>query len=299
MSINDTHQDGATRPFVLVKDMNATEILRQHDSEVRSMKAQSKSMKEIAAYFGISNPESVRTYCSRNKIRLEGGRGDINRNDEEKAAERIREESDGLLEYVSGYMTKDSQINVRCNICGGTFSRSFHHLTTHKPVCCPICTVRERERVRAERETEAALKRAERKAQRARKAEEAEARKAEREHKCPVCGTLTLRPKYCSEECARRAANKVKDQRRRIKIAAAMVDKDITVEGLFKRDKGVCYLCGCKCDYEDFTVVNGNVIAGDWYPSIDHIVPLSKGGAHSWKNVKLAHRRCNYLKSDK
>jgi 5-methylcytosine-specific restriction endonuclease McrA len=27
--------------------------------------------------------------------------------------------------------------------------------------------------------------------------------------------------------------------------------------------------------------------------SMDHLVPLSKGGDHSWANVALAHRSCN------
>ena len=31
---------------------------------------------------------------------------------------------------------------------------------------------------------------------------------------------------------------------------------------------------------------------------LHHVVPLAKGGEHSWGNVALAHRRCNYLKSD-
>lgn len=35
---------------------------------------------------------------------------------------------------------------------------------------------------------------------------------------------------------------------------------------------------------------------GDNYPSVDHIVPLAKGGLHSWDNVQLAHFKCNTLK---
>ncbi|MFC9724785.1 HNH endonuclease [Bacillus cereus] len=36
----------------------------------------------------------------------------------------------------------------------------------------------------------------------------------------------------------------------------------------------------------------------DYYPSIEHIIPVSKGGTHTWDNVKLDHRKCNYLKSN-
>ena len=33
--------------------------------------------------------------------------------------------------------------------------------------------------------------------------------------------------------------------------------------------------------------------------SKDHIIPLAKGGEHSWDNIQLAHRICNSLKADK
>lgn len=97
----------------------------------------------------------------------------------------------------------------------------------------------------------------------------------------------------------KRANNATKEARRREKIQSALVDKDITVMGLFKRDAGVCYLCGRRCNAEDYVMNGETFIAGDWYPSIDHVIPLAKGGKHSWDNVRLAHRRCNSLKSDK
>lgn len=78
-----------------------------------------------------------------------------------------------------------------------------------------------------------------------------------------------------------------------------MVDKDITLQGLFKRDQGVCHICGLRCLWDDYITRDGVVICGEWYPSIDHVIPLAKGGYHSWENVKLAHRRCNTIKSDK
>ena len=42
----------------------------------------------------------------------------------------------------------------------------------------------------------------------------------------------------------------------------------------------------------------GHFIAGGRYPSIDHASPVAKGGAHTWDNVRLAHRDCNSVKSD-
>jgi hypothetical protein len=34
-------------------------------------------------------------------------------------------------------------------------------------------------------------------------------------------------------------------------------------------------------------------------PELDHVVPLSRGGAHAKENVRLAHRKCNNLKGDR
>jgi 5-methylcytosine-specific restriction endonuclease McrA len=33
--------------------------------------------------------------------------------------------------------------------------------------------------------------------------------------------------------------------------------------------------------------------------SIDHIIPLSKGGAHELHNVHIAHRTCNHSKGNR
>lgn len=77
-----------------------------------------------------------------------------------------------------------------------------------------------------------------------------------------------------------------------------MVDRDITLDKVFKKNKGRCHICGKECDINDYIVKDGAFIAGNYYPSIDHVIPLAKGGQHSWDNVKLAHRICNSLKKD-
>lgn len=79
-----------------------------------------------------------------------------------------------------------------------------------------------------------------------------------------------------------------------------LVDKNITIKALYKRDSGICYLCGGMCDWSDRRPRrDGGVSCGGNYPSIDHIIPLSKNGLHSWGNVKLAHLGCNMKKSNK
>ena len=62
-------------------------------------------------------------------------------------------------------------------------------------------------------------------------------------------------------------------------------DADITREGLMWRDKGICGIC------------KKPVAWGD--DSIDHIIPVSRGGPHKWDNVQLAHLKCNISKGDR
>lgn len=218
---------------------------------------------------------------------------------EQEASKRIKEKTGGRFAYVSGYKVKESKVVVQCVECGELFERTYHHITTHGTEC-PACKKRERKRINAERLKAKEEARQKKIAERKKREAEAERKRAERNkpHRCPVCGELTTRRKYCSDRCRFKANNSRKEIRRRNKIKTAMVDSDITVDALFKRDKGICYICGCKCDWKDFTEEDDIFIAGNSYPSIDHIIPLARGGLHSWNNVKLAHRLCNSKKSD-
>jgi 5-methylcytosine-specific restriction endonuclease McrA len=51
--------------------------------------------------------------------------------------------------------------------------------------------------------------------------------------------------------------------------------------GVFLRDGGICQYCGRRAE------------------SIDHVVPRSRGGPHTWDNVVAACGRCNALKRDR
>ena len=115
-------------------------------------------------------------------------------------------------------------------------------------------------------------------------------------HRCPVCGTITDNPKYCSDKCRKRANYIIQNTRRRAKIKNALIDEDITLFRLFERDNGRCHICGGRCDWEDRGEKNGRFYPGGNYPTIDHVTPLAKGGKHSWNNVKLAHHSCNSAK---
>ena len=114
--------------------------------------------------------------------------------------------------------------------------------------------------------------------------------------KCKECGkwfsTTNKLKVFCSEKCGDKNYYRRKEMLRRERIVSnGKVHWDISIERLLRRDGHSCYLCGetvnTKTDHND-----------DYYPSIEHVVPVAKGGTHTWDNVKLAHRRCNYLKSD-
>lgn len=120
------------------------------------------------------------------------------------------------------------------------------------------------------------------------------------ERKCEYCGRSfycldTENKKTCSHECRKKLSNIRRDRR----IPRNQRIDTITIQRLFDRDGGKCYICGGLCDFDDWaTSNNGNKYPGDTYPTIDHVIPISKGGLDAWNNVGLAHWKCNIAKSD-
>jgi 5-methylcytosine-specific restriction endonuclease McrA len=79
-------------------------------------------------------------------------------------------------------------------------------------------------------------------------------------------------------------------RRKTIKIDAFV--EDFSREEIFERDDYTCQLCGEKVLLD----VKHNHSAA---PTIDHIVPLSKGGKHERINVQCAHYGCNVSKGNR
>lgn len=63
--------------------------------------------------------------------------------------------------------------------------------------------------------------------------------------------------------------------------------KAMSIDAIYRRDRGRCALCGRHVD---------RTRTDKWGPSIDHIRPLARGGAHAPENVQLAHKVCNSQK---
>lgn len=114
--------------------------------------------------------------------------------------------------------------------------------------------------------------------------------------KCIECNDnySTTRPKsrYCSETCRKKSNWRKNEVIRNDRLKKnGKIDWDISLDKLMIRDKGICYLCNSIVGMDEHH--NHNL-----YGSIDHVIPVSKGGTHTWDNVRLAHRICNTIKSD-
>ncbi len=134
---------------------------------------------------------------------------------------------------------------------------------------------------------------------------------------CPECGGplgggLTRQATYCSDACGdlarsrqwkrrnpakvraaaaryeaknRQAINAralVKNERRRARKMGLFVE-DVYPLVLLEMDDGVCGICGEDVDPLDFHV--------------DHVIPLARGGEHSYANTQAAHPACNLSKN--
>lgn len=85
---------------------------------------------------------------------------------------------------------------------------------------------------------------------------------------------------------------------RRARQASAVVTERVSWRTLWAAGERSCYLCGRECDPDDFRTLTNRTgraqkIPGASHPSLDHVIPLSKGGDHSMDNSKLACMRCN------
>ena len=123
--------------------------------------------------------------------------------------------------------------------------------------------------------------------------------------RCKECGKEFVpefgekRSSFCSDKCMRKWCNKQGNYNREMRLRGALVDKDITLKRVAQRDKDICYLCGHPVDWNDYSDISGNFLVGPNYPSVEHVIPIAKGGKHAWNNVRLAHCHCNSLKGDK
>lgn len=143
------------------------------------------------------------------------------------------------------------------------------------------------------------------------------AMEAEKPKVCKECGGVFYSQYadsvYCSSYCKRKAKRERQKERNpeaykqkkrkykgydhgkyieRAKKYGCAYEYGVTRKKVIERDGRKCMICGKTCDESDKSWGS----FGPDYPTLDHIVPLSKGGAHSWDNVQCACGECNVKK---
>jgi 5-methylcytosine-specific restriction endonuclease McrA len=125
-------------------------------------------------------------------------------------------------------------------------------------------------------------------------------------------GVVAQLNKYCSVECNKQLKNITKKKnakihRRKYKNKYGRIRDDkqwakkygnkyehISRSIVYRKHKYICTSCGVKCIHPNKDNYNQSNAA-----TLDHIIPKSKGGSHTYDNVTLLCRSCNTIKSDK
>lgn len=96
-------------------------------------------------------------------------------------------------------------------------------------------------------------------------------------------------PRYRTEMDRRKRVSSNTSRHERRAREEARIDRFDPLD-IYERDSWICQICGSEVDpvilYPD-----------PWSATLDHVVPLSRGGDHTVKNTVLAHLRCNLIKS--
>lgn len=109
---------------------------------------------------------------------------------------------------------------------------------------------------------------------------------------CKECGMMFMpeygnkRRDFCSDKCLHRNGHRIRRHKERAKLRLVKVETVDPIK-VFKRDGWICQICKCKLRNKDRGTYK------DTAPELDHIIPLSKGGEHSYRNTQCACRKCN------
>lgn len=194
--------------------------------------------------------------------------------------------------YVSGYSGSESRFYCKCLICGELKQVIAGCIRQgHSKPECKFCASK---KAKEQNNIKLSLAAADKQRRLANKL------KLEEEKYTSICNECGLvfkgerrGAKYCSDVCRKKHNNRYHEVNRRNKIREnGRIDWSISLSKLVRKDKDVCHICGEKVDMS----IDTN---SGRYGSIDHVIPISKGGTHTWDNVKLAHRECNSLKRDR
>jgi 5-methylcytosine-specific restriction endonuclease McrA len=100
---------------------------------------------------------------------------------------------------------------------------------------------------------------------------------------------------FCSKHCAKRwnVHQREGGTHKERAILFGVVYRPVNPIKVFERDKWHCQLCG---------ISTPRRLKGKHQPQspeLDHIIPMSRGGGHTYENTQCACRKCNAIKLDK
>lgn len=126
---------------------------------------------------------------------------------------------------------------------------------------------------------------------------------------CRGCGTDFVRAKsivssgggkYCSNACYLAHVHPISGltsrqdakAKRFLRMRLTRTEPRISRKAIFERDEWRCWICGEPVDRQV-----------SWphpqYPTLDHVMPLSKGGIHDPSNLRCAHNACNQRRGNR
>lgn len=297
--------------------------------EAMTFYLQGHSEKEVADKFGISVTQFDNERRRRGIKKTQEQRKEVWRENLAKASkasngarkERALQKRIAHLDKLGFDLIGDNV--AKCRKCGCEIERTISHLSKGN-VICPTCM----------EATSLEHKRIQREQAKAKRIENHKAKllknplglsyyqlsvqaKLDVVHVCEVCGNeYTIRERIqageiktcqdngcCSKACAKKRSRRKlrksgfpKNHLHRAHKYGCVYESGITLEKLIKRDGLRCGICGEMCDPDDYSWTE---YSGPMRPTIDHIIPMSKGGGHTWDNVQVAHAICNSRKQDK
>lgn len=110
----------------------------------------------------------------------------------------------------------------------------------------------------------------------------------------PECDKLFTPKRHLDRCCSRAHGRRLTDvecggKRRAIKVATAT--GRVRLDDIIRRDMNRCHICGEKVGDQPYPHPKSR--------SLDHVIPLSKGGSHTQDNIKLSHLSCNVAKGNR
>jgi 5-methylcytosine-specific restriction endonuclease McrA len=117
--------------------------------------------------------------------------------------------------------------------------------------------------------------------------------------RCPECDemfdpnlAIGRKPRFCGKKCSKAHNGRIARHTKRLRLKTIAKYEPVNPMKVFERDGWKCHLCRKKTPRKLRGTTDPRA------PEMDHIMPLSKGGDHTYANVACSCRACNQAKSN-